>query len=445
MNRGIGQNLETCWFYSSLNVFLLSENGFKIMWKKLKEVYSGLSPSNKNYFNSNVNAPCPSRTSGNIKNLYFWKFLDEYMCSIGGPGRLAVRAGKSRNLLKNIPFRNEGTREAKGLAPGHPQKEIDVILTQLGFTSRDFRMVSWSSGVQADWKTPILIYVSNTNNRRFGIAVSNITLKLRTYDLTGATLTFKLVGASTGHSISFSIVNGHGAVFDSARPSHIVGCKWYDATELAKFINAKYGATENMYFTTVIYTNSNYTREISPYCIRKYKHIMNANRIALSKIPKNSNIGERLARGINANLLSHSKTPRIRAQLVKQYGERRPMTVEAFNFIVNNSNSYNKGVNALKNFKNMGWRYNNTSKNFLNFKRKLLAKHPRPVPKFGYKQVLSATRNIKNKSEAKARLNNFAKTFNYVVNTNAPNYREFMAALDRRFSLRSRSVKKPRK
>lgn len=119
MDRGLGQDFGTCWFYSTLNTFLLSDNGFKVMWKKLHEIYEGLSANQKTYFNSNLNVPCP--TGGNsiatMNRIYFWKFMDEYMCSIGGPGKLAPRGGRTARLLENFPFTSNYLREAKGLVP----------------------------------------------------------------------------------------------------------------------------------------------------------------------------------------------------------------------------------------------------------------------------------------------------------------------------------------
>ena len=35
MNVGVGQTGPTCWFNSSLNMFLTSDNGLKILWQKL--------------------------------------------------------------------------------------------------------------------------------------------------------------------------------------------------------------------------------------------------------------------------------------------------------------------------------------------------------------------------------------------------------------------------
>ena len=79
MELGIGQTHGTCWFYSSLNMFLLSDNGLKILWQKLQKVYDGLGPVQKRYFESNINAPCPLRSVSKTSSIYFWKFLDEYL------------------------------------------------------------------------------------------------------------------------------------------------------------------------------------------------------------------------------------------------------------------------------------------------------------------------------------------------------------------------------
>ena len=76
MNIGVGQTGPTCWFNSSLNIFLTSDNGLKILWQKLQETLPTLKPREKAYFNSNINAPCPYK--GSVKKtsaIYFWVWI----------------------------------------------------------------------------------------------------------------------------------------------------------------------------------------------------------------------------------------------------------------------------------------------------------------------------------------------------------------------------------
>lgn len=45
--QGTIQSRGTCWFHSIINGFLLSEDGQKILYDKMKEFYSGLTPDEK--------------------------------------------------------------------------------------------------------------------------------------------------------------------------------------------------------------------------------------------------------------------------------------------------------------------------------------------------------------------------------------------------------------
>lgn len=56
MDLGLGQKGRTCWFYSALNLLLLSDAGLKLLWAKLQKVYTDLGPVQKRYFNANINA-----------------------------------------------------------------------------------------------------------------------------------------------------------------------------------------------------------------------------------------------------------------------------------------------------------------------------------------------------------------------------------------------------
>ena len=52
MNVSVGQTGSTCWFNSSLNMFLTSDNGLKILWQKLQETLPTLSDRQRAYFNA---------------------------------------------------------------------------------------------------------------------------------------------------------------------------------------------------------------------------------------------------------------------------------------------------------------------------------------------------------------------------------------------------------
>jgi hypothetical protein len=164
MNVGVGQTGTTCWFFSSLNIFLTSDNGLKILWQKLQETLPTLSNRQRAYFNSNINAPCPYK--GAVKKtsaIYFWKFLNQYICAVGGPGRLIPKSGLNAYLTKNVKWRASSTKESKGTGGGFPSWELPALLGHLGFrVGRDFRMLNderWRYKFKNNsWTAPILMY-----------------------------------------------------------------------------------------------------------------------------------------------------------------------------------------------------------------------------------------------------------------------------------------------
>lgn len=129
--QGTIQTNATCWFHSILNGFLMSNDGYKILYAKMVEFKNSLPPKEQLLFpGAHYNSrTCP--LGRNVKPLFFWKFLDQYMGTMCGKRVIPVQ---SRNALKlvetnniNFPFkvnRNSG---------GHPELNILPILDRLGF------------------------------------------------------------------------------------------------------------------------------------------------------------------------------------------------------------------------------------------------------------------------------------------------------------------------
>lgn len=436
MSGGIGQNMDTCWFYSTLNTFLLSDAGYKVLWKRLQEFYKRLGPRQKAYFNSNLNAPCP-RNMTRVNELYFWKFMDEYMCSIGGPGKLFGRANRSRNLLPKIQFTASPIREGKGLVPGYAARELEDILKHIGFTSRDYAFMSGSMA-----STPIAIWVSTKNNLRTRMMLFDLPLFVGPSQLAGAAIFFQRMGSSVGHYISGVIRNGKGYLFDSDRASEgLAPCSWFNAKSLREYIKNKYGATDAISLGYVIYIRKDYTNAIAPACRRVYKPLNAANEARVQEIRRATfAYGDPLVTRALTMQRSKRLPPAIMARLNQQHGRMTRLNNKAFQGIVNNANSYNGGLATLKNLVRAGYTYNANGPNFKNFKAKLLAKHPRPPPQYAYREVNMVGRNqgYTNKTQYLRALNNYANRWGYVVNRNAQNYKNFVAALNRRFSTRSK-------
>ena len=98
--QGAMQSRGTCWFFSIINGFLLAENGQKILFESLKNFYKSLDSKEREYFNDGIDAPCPLKDILKTKRIYFYKFLDQYLCYRSGPRSMSLKAGKSAKILQ---------------------------------------------------------------------------------------------------------------------------------------------------------------------------------------------------------------------------------------------------------------------------------------------------------------------------------------------------------
>mgnify|MGYP003337084618 FL=1 len=446
MNRGIGQNLDTCWFYSSLNIFLLSDNGLKVFWKKLKEVYEGMNANQKAFFNSNINTPCPLTFGNKSTMIYFWKFMDEYICALKGPGRLHSTAYRSKNLLKNMPFNTNALREAKGLAPGVAQREIKTVLSSIGFTSDEVRYASASEYPVNTWTQPIIIRMFNKGNTsRYMWARNAPNWSSAGYILTGASMYVSAEGRRP-HQFACVIQDGKKYIFDSNQaPVGLHPCNWTNQIELKEWVQKHYQGKEIKWilWSFLVYTRKDYTNKISPSCVRKYAVMSEANKQWTKERQGTAPyIFSASMRGKNVRLAG-ALPPRMMAHMLQEWGKKPVMNKALFNSLLNASTSWYGALNNLHRLENAGYRYNREGNNYRNFKAKLLQKFPRPPPKYLVNSVFSMIRNnkFKNKNEA---LNWFEKQIinrNFTLNKNSRLWKNVASGAARVFSTRSKSVK----
>ena len=429
MNVGVGQTGSTCWFFSSLNIFLTSDNGLKILWQKLQETLPTLSERQRAYFNSNVNAPCPYK--GSVKKtsaIYFWKFLNQYICAVGGPGRLLPTSGLNAYLTKNVKWRRNATRESKGTAGAFPSFELPAILGHLGFrVGRDFRMVNferWQYKFKNNsWTAPILMY--NGGGQTFKLR--DLMLEKMGYDLTAA-IVYVAPAIESGlmpHVWACTIRNGKGYVTDSNFPTTQIECSWWLKDSLERrfmSVNRPYrtGVARVMGFDVVVYTRKEFTKKIAPTCLLPpggYRPMTQSNRQKTAEFeswgPGATNF---LLKGRVGNA-QRMFTPLVIAEALKRSGKRPVANTAFYNSIVNKSTSFRNGLERVRTATKNGLAYtiNTSGKNYMNFKRKLIAKFPRPFPKY---MLVSFWKNSKSNTEFANKVRNAAMRSGYAVNEN---------------------------
>ena len=427
MNISAGQTGSTCWFFSSLNIFLTSDNGLKILWQKLQEVYPTLKPRERAYFNSNINAPCPYK--GSVKktsSIYFWKFLNQYICAIGGPGRLIPKSGLNAYLTKNVKWRRNSTVESKGTSGAFPAEELPAILGHLGFrVGRDFRMLDFAAWrykfKKAEWTNPIMMFRSTSEVR---IPLTDLLLEKKGYDLTGA-IVYVIPALNSNrrpHVWACTIRNGKGYICDSNFPTTQIECKWWNVDSLKRYFMSVEGPYRTnrapvMGFDVIMYTRKEFTNKIAPSCqLPKQYHPLTSNNKA--KLRELENIYGPNAGGYFVNTSEARKqfAPRLAAEAKRQYAARPFLNAAMLQSIVNEAGSFNNGMRIVsRKVRSEGFRVNQEGPNFKNFRRKLIAKFPVPVNKrmFNYLWKNSSSNN-----EFVNRLRNYANRAGKTVNEN---------------------------
>jgi hypothetical protein len=432
MNIGVGQSGSTCWFNSSINIFLTSDNGLKILWQKLQEIYPSLGPKQRAYFNSNINAPCPYK--GSVKgtsSIYFWKFLNQYMCAIGGPGRLIPTSGLNAFLTKNIKWRNAAAREAKGTAGAWPASELPAILGHLGFrVGTDFRMLDFERWryrfKKAEWTNPIMMFRSRNSLMR--IPLRNLFLEKRGYSLTAAIVFVKPARESglEPHVWACTIRNGKGYITDSNHPAEFKECSWWSVEDLKRFFqtvdpNYRTNRAILMGFEVVMYTRNEFTNKINPSCqlpSSGYRPLTDSN---AEKLRQLQTWGPGAVNYIRTGVVGEARkrfAPRVLAEAIRVNSNRPLMTKEILNSIVNKARSFRNGENlarAAKDNNGRTYRINKNGPNYNNFRRKLGAKFPVQFPKT---MMVNLWRNSKSNTDFANRVRNFGLKYGYTVNEN---------------------------
>lgn len=429
MNVGAGQTGSTCWFFSSLNIFLTSDNGLKILWQKFQEVYPSLKPREKAYFNSNINAPCPYK--GAVKKtsaIYFWKFLNQYICAVGGPGSLIPKSGLNAYLTKNIKWRRNATRESKGTGGGYPSWELPAILGHLGFkVGRDFRMVNyerWKYKFKNNsWTAPILMY----SGGGAAFKMTDLILEKRGYSLTGAIVYVRPRPEADvmPHVWACTIRNGKGYICDSNYPTAQIECKWWLKASLERHfmtVAAPYRMDKAMTvgFDVIMYTRNEFTNKITPTCQlpKQYRPLTAANQEALRKF----NLW-----GPNAPVVAFEGppgearkrfTPRVLAEAIRQRSKRPEIPKSVLNNIANTATSFQNAINkTLRAVNNQGKRYivRNNAPEMKEFRKKLITKFQHPFPKHMF---LYFWRNSKTNTDFVNAVRRYANRAGYVVPEN---------------------------
>lgn len=362
--EGALQTRGTCWFFSIINGFLLSDAGQKILFDHLEKFYKGLTDAEKAQFDDGVPAPCV-KSLLTAKRIYFYKFLDQYLCFRSGPRSASLKAGKSANILGGASLAGTLAKQNAGGKGGHPQDELPKILKHLGIT--DYIMTNQFAHMP----------VADARKRpHFLVAVSPKTehvdrvpsFRPKTYSKMCCSITIGNANASNKeqhkwHAITGYVCNGKGYLFDSNQRKQFP-CDWWVLKDLEKVV---YGEVARFYdffaggqitymgYNFVIFSRNDYIESIKPVCRLKYKK---------TKTPSNVN---------NNNLILDYNPAEIAA--LKRARARPVINKAAFNDILATSNSRQNALQKVVNLENSGYRLNREA--YRNFTAALNARSPK--------------------------------------------------------------------
>ena len=359
--EGALQTRGTCWFFSIINGFLLSDAGQKILFDHLEKFYKGLSPQEKAQFDDGVPAPCV-KSLMTAKRMYFYKFLDQYLCFRSGPRSASLRAGKSANILGGASLDGTIARAHAGGQGGFPQDELPKILKHLGIT--DYIMTNRHAHIpiaNARKRPHFLVAVSSKTER----VVSIPSFRPKTYSKMCCSITIGNSSASNKeqhkwHAITGYVCNGKGYLFDSNQRKQFP-CDWWNWRELEQVVYNEVarhydffagGQIDYMGYNFVIFSRNDYIESIKPVCRLKYKNTKTPRGIYTRVSNKNFNMV--LKRG-NWNNLKPAELAAIKRARARKKTPAPVINKNTLNSIVASSNSKNNALQKVKNLENAGY------------------------------------------------------------------------------------------
>lgn len=368
------QTRGTCWLYSIMNGFLLSDDGQKVLQWDMERFYNSLNGKEKSYFDDHINAPCPAGNLTKMKQIYFFKFLDQYLCVLSGPMSVARKAGKSAELLKNLPLVGLRARTHAGAKGAFPGEELVGVLKHMGLSD----YVVWRPSKPVNTFTvPHFTVYAMPGGEDF-MHVPNF--RPGEYSLACCGITFaNSSNPESGHAITGYIHNGKGFLFDSNRMDHW-RCDWWDFDKLRKGVlpiqnhYKNKGPYNTLGYSYIVHVNRAWADGIMRKCRMHYK----------TKTPNikgvnftSPGLGARINKGNFYYLSAAQRIALKRRWAATKHRPKLVITKETFNSILRNSNSNNSAMSKLYTLQNAGYSFNVNGTNYKQFRKNIEEKFHR--------------------------------------------------------------------
>jgi hypothetical protein len=388
---------------------MLSEDGQKILYEKLKNFYKKLKPEGRAYFDDSINAPCPMKDLTKTKEIYFWKFIDQYLCFMSGPRAISLKAGKSAELLGGMSLQGSVARQNQGGKGAYPQLEIGKILDHVGFAKDYYIKYATDPPKFHVARKPqfVVVMQSKFYTKNYMEEIPADLIADPKYELMCASLVIANTKANRSemhrwHAVAGFVCNGKGYIYDSNQRK-VFKCDWWKRADFIKVVNEEVaqhysffrGGRVNVHaYAFAIFARKEFTKDIGAACLMKYRVKTPVTALNFT----NPNTG----RIINSNRYNYLK-PAERAALKRKWAATKHREViylnkSTFNSILARAENFAAGNTALRNLTNAGYKIKDP-KNYNEFLQKLRKKFTTAVPVKTYTFT-----------NAKAHLNQFTKS-----------------------------------
>jgi hypothetical protein len=297
--EGAMQSRGTCWFFSIINGFLLSSAGQKILFASMEKFYKGLSDSEKAYFDDSIDAPCPLR--GDIiktKRIYFYKFLDQYLCFKTGPRSMSLKSERSARILEGVSLAGTLAKKHMGGIGAHPQEELLKVLKHLGITNFLTLYVDVELSAEDKRKQPPFVVYKKSGRFNFRSIPS---FRPNTYSLMCCSITIANRNATNAtlhkaHAITGYMCGKDGYLFDSNQERHFP-CKWWNPNDLKAVVDKdvaehysffRDGQIDYMEYNYAIFSRKAYVANIHLSCRLRIKKVKTPEIVNIKALLRNN-------------------------------------------------------------------------------------------------------------------------------------------------------------
>ena len=219
----------TCWFYTILNGFILSDAGKAILYKRMTEFFNGLNQGEREAFLRPSGMGCPAKHR-TFSQLHFWKFIDQYICQYRRNRQVPLQAKTSPELLRTINKwnNNNSFRNSFGSGGAFTHQEVFSVLRSIGlgdkYQKEKGQLKNEGGTIPPDKQFIIL-------GERYSPYKVPKVLRRSGFKFSLSHCAFS-VTVHEPHAVTGFVSGGHGYLYDSNQQRKYA-CQWWDPKSLA--------------------------------------------------------------------------------------------------------------------------------------------------------------------------------------------------------------------